>query len=130
MKKALGLFCFAQLLFFSSQLMAQGLQAPSYWKNEKGSELFIWSSDGRAFRGIFTNHAQGFECQDIPYPASGAVGPKGLYFVVTFAKCNTVTRWIGKTNGSQMPTRWKLFYVDANGNPSQLKGTNIFTRIW
>ncbi len=130
MKKLLGLFFVFQLLLLSSEVMAQGLPAPSYWKNERGSELFIWSSDSGGIQGIFTNHAQGFKCQGIPYAASGAVGPNGLYFVVTFAKCNSLTRWIGKTNGSVMSTRWKLFYVDQNGRPSQLKGSDTFTRIW
>nr|WP_247777107.1 avidin/streptavidin family protein [Bradyrhizobium sp. CW1] len=107
-----------------------GASCPSYWKNERGSELFVWSANSGAIQGTFTNHAQGFACQGIPYPASGAVSPAGLYFVVTFAQCNSFTRWVGKLNGSQMPTSWTLFYVDKNGKPGKLKGADTFTRVW
>ncbi|TYL75334.1 avidin/streptavidin family protein [Bradyrhizobium cytisi] len=130
MKRFLGLLLIAQFFFCSGEVMAQGLSAPSYWKNERGSELFIWSANNGAIQGTFTNHAQGFACQGIPYPASGAIGPTGLYFVVTFAQCNSFTRWVGKTNGSQMPASWMLFYVDKNGKPSKLKGADVFTRVW
>jgi Avidin family len=131
MKRLLGLLLLVQSLLLSAEAMAQELPAPSYWKNERGSELLIWSvNSGAAIQGIFTNHAQGFACQSIPYPASGAVGPTGLYFVVTFAQCNSFTRWVGKINGSQMPTSWTLFYVDQKGKPSKLKGADVFTRVW
>lgn len=89
MKRFLGLLLLAQLSFLSGKAMAQGRPAPSYWKNEGGSELFVWSANGGAIQGTFTNHAQGFACQGIPYPASGAVSPTGLCFVVTFAQCNS-----------------------------------------
>ncbi|WP_246649537.1 avidin/streptavidin family protein [Bradyrhizobium canariense] len=74
MKKLLVFLLIAQFLFLSGEVLAQGLPAPSYWKNERGSELFIWSASSGAIQGTFTNHAQGFACQGIPYPASGAVG--------------------------------------------------------
>nr|4GGR_A Chain A, Bradavidin 2 [Bradyrhizobium diazoefficiens USDA 110]4GGT_A Chain A, Bradavidin 2 [Bradyrhizobium diazoefficiens USDA 110]4GGT_B Chain B, Bradavidin 2 [Bradyrhizobium diazoefficiens USDA 110]4GGZ_A Chain A, Bradavidin 2 [Bradyrhizobium diazoefficiens USDA 110]4GGZ_B Chain B, Bradavidin 2 [Bradyrhizobium diazoefficiens USDA 110]4GGZ_C Chain C, Bradavidin 2 [Bradyrhizobium diazoefficiens USDA 110]4GGZ_D Chain D, Bradavidin 2 [Bradyrhizobium diazoefficiens USDA 110] len=112
------------------EAMAQGLPAPSYWKNERGSELLIWSANSGTIQGTFTNHAQGFACQGIPYPAAGSVSPTGLYFVVTFAQCNSFTRWVGTIKGSQMPTSWTLFYVDNKGKPSRLKGGDIFTRVW
>lgn len=130
MKRFLGVFLIGQFLLLAGEALAQGLPAPSYWKNERGSELFIWSSNNGAIQGIFTNHAQGFQCQGIPYPAAGAVKPTSLYFVVTFAQCNSFTRWVGRTNGSQMPTSWTLFYVDGNGQPQKLKGADTFTRIW
>ncbi|WP_247567309.1 avidin/streptavidin family protein, partial [Bradyrhizobium sp. 151] len=130
MKRLLGLLLLAHSFFLSAEAIAQGLPAPSYWKNERGSELFVWSANSGAIQGTFTNHAQGFACQGIPYPASGAVSPAGLYFVVTFAQCNSFTRWVGKLNGSQMPTSWTLFYVDKNGKPGKLKGADTFTRVW
>ncbi|MGY3105587.1 MULTISPECIES: avidin/streptavidin family protein [unclassified Bradyrhizobium] len=130
MKRLLGLLLLAHSFFFSAEAIAQRLPAPSYWKNERGSELLVWSANSGAIQGTFTNHAQGFACQGIPYPASGAVSPTGLYFVVTFAQCNSFTRWVGKLNGSQMPTSWTLFYVDKNGKPGKLKGADTFTRVW
>ncbi|RXG97182.1 avidin/streptavidin family protein [Bradyrhizobium vignae] len=130
MKRLLVLLLLVQSLLLSAEAMAQGLPAPSYWKNERGSELFVWSANNGAIQGIFTNHAQGFACQGIPYPASGSVSPNGLYFVVTFAQCNSFTRWVGTIKGSQMPTSWTLSYVDNKGKPSKLKGADIFTRVW
>ncbi|WP_407114241.1 avidin/streptavidin family protein [Bradyrhizobium sp. LMG 9283] len=130
MKRLLGFLVIAQFCLLCAEARAQGLPAPSYWKNERGSELFVWSANSGSIQGTFTNHAQGFACQGIPYPASGAVRPTGLYFVVTFAQCNSFTQWVGKVNGPQMPTSWTLFYVDKNGKPSKLKGADIFTRVW
>lgn len=130
MKRLLGLFLIAQLLLLSGEASAQGLSAPSYWRNERGSELFVWTVDNGAIQGTFINQAQGFACQGIPYPASGALKPTGLYFVVTFAQCNSFTRWAGRTNGSKMPTSWTLFYVDGNGKLRKLKGADVFTRVW
>jgi len=130
MKRLLGLLLLAQCFMVSSEATAQGLPAPSFWKNERGSELFVLSANSGAIQGTFTNHALGFACQGIPYPASGAVSPRGLYFVVTFAQCNSFTRWVGKINGSRMPTSWTLFYVDQNGKPGKLKGADTFTRVW
>ncbi|QHP67988.1 hypothetical protein EI171_12130 [Bradyrhizobium sp. LCT2] len=130
MKRLLGLLLLVQSLLLSAEAMAQGLSAPSYWKNERGSELYIWSANSGTIQGIFTNHAQGFACQGIPYPASGSLSPTGLYFVVTFSQCNSFTRWVGKIKGSQIPTSWTLLYVDKKGKLSRLKGADIFTRIW
>ncbi|MGY4616030.1 hypothetical protein ACVWZ4_001257 [Bradyrhizobium sp. USDA 4472] len=130
MARFLGFMLFAHLLFVSAQATAQGLPAPSYWKNERGSELFVWSVNSGAIQATFTNRAQGFSCQGIPYPASGAVNSTGLYFVVTFAQCNSFTRWIGAVNGSTIPTSWTLFYVDKYGKPSKTKGTDTFIRVW
>lgn len=130
MKRLLGFLLLAQFFLLSAEAVAQELPAPSYWKNARGSELFILSADKGAIQGIFTNHAQGFACQGIPYPASGSVNPSGLHFVVTFAQCNSFTRWVGKLKGSQMPTAWTLFYVDKNGKPGKLKGADVFTRLW
>ncbi|MDA9409755.1 MULTISPECIES: avidin/streptavidin family protein [unclassified Bradyrhizobium] len=130
MKRLLAFLLIAQFFLVAAQAGAQGLPAPSYWKNERGSELFVWSANGGSIQGTFTNHAQGFACQGIPYPASGAARPTGLYFVVTFGQCNSFTRWVGKINGLQMPTLWTLFYVDKSGKPSKLKGADTFTRVW
>ncbi|WFU20605.1 avidin/streptavidin family protein [Bradyrhizobium sp. CB3481] len=91
----------------------------------------MWCSNNGRIQSTFTNHAQGFQCQGIPYPASGAVKPTSLYFVVTFSQCNSFTRWVGRTNGSQMAASWTLFYVDGNGRPQKkLKGADTFTRVW
>ncbi|WP_407185380.1 avidin/streptavidin family protein [Bradyrhizobium centrosematis] len=130
MTRLLGFLLLAHSFFLPAGATAQGLPTPSYWKNERGSELFVWSANSGAIQGTFTNHAQGFACRGIPYPASGTVRSTRLYFVVTFAQCNSFTRWVGALKGSSMPTSWTLFYVDKNGKPGQTKGTDIFTRVW
>ncbi|HTV31364.1 MAG TPA: avidin/streptavidin family protein [Xanthobacteraceae bacterium] len=53
---------------------AQGLTVPSYWKNQRGSEMLPYSIDGKgAFTGAFINHAAGFACENSPYDLHGQV---------------------------------------------------------
>lgn len=107
---------------------ADSLPAPSSWKNQRGSQLNVWSVTNGQIQGEFINNAAGFECQGIPYPATGQVSPNSIYFVVTFVKCNSFTIWRGRVNGPQMPTRWKLFYVKPGGTPASLSGSDTFSR--
>jgi hypothetical protein len=119
---------FTILLFAAATASAQVPPAPSTWKNDKGSILNVWSVTGDVVLGQFINQAQGFECQGIPYPAAGRVQYNGkLFFVVTFAKCNSFTIWHGRVNGPQIKTKWTLFYVDKNGDPAKLNGADTFT---
>lgn len=124
--------CFLLLSFacvFASNAQADALPAPSFWKNQRGSELQVWTANGGTFQGQFINNAQGFECQGIPYPAVGRETVTGLFFVVTFAKCNSLTRWYGYVRGSQMFTRWQLFYIKPDGTPGTVNGSDVFQRI-
>jgi Avidin family len=118
------------VLMLSGSAFAQSIPAPSFWKNQRGSELSIWSLNGGRFEGVFTNRAPGFACQGIPYPVTGQVTPQGFFFVVTFAKCNSFTRWYGRVNGSQMPTKWNLYYIGSDGTPGSLAGSDVFTRVF
>src|ERR1044071_9590068 len=57
---------------FQAAALADPLTAPSFWKNQRGSELMITAvSSSGAIRGTFTNHAAGLGCQGIPYPVTG-----------------------------------------------------------
>jgi Avidin family len=116
------------LLLLVTSALADTLPAPSSWKNQRGSELDVWAVSGGAIQGEFTNNAAGFECQGIPYPAVGHETASGFFFVVTFAKCNSLTRWQGQVRGSQMFTKWKLFYIKPNGAPGVLTGSDTFQR--
>ena len=125
------LFVFVCVIFVhTGYAHAQSLPAPSFWKNQRGSELKVWAVSGGAIQGEFTNNAPGFECQGIPYPAVGRETANGLFFVVTFARCNSLTRWQGYVRGSRMFTKWTLFYVKPNGSPGTLSGSDIFQRTY
>src|SRR5689334_19183010 len=88
------------LLLLSSVGASAQITPFSWWRNELGSDLFIWTVTGSTFTGTFTNHAPGFGCQNIPYPAAGTVAPNGaVRFVVNFTACSTVTTWWGRVTG-------------------------------
>ena len=77
------------LLGAQTLALAQSPLAPSLWKNQRGSTLEIqWahpSWDGVThFGGTFVNHANGFECKGIPYPAYGGE-PRGAHATFTVA---------------------------------------------
>lgn len=116
------------LFVFTASTKADPLPSPSVWKNQRGSVLEVWSVVGGAILGEFINNAPGFECQGIPYPAAGRDTPNGLFFVVTFAKCNSFTRWRGYVRGNQMITNWTLYYIKPNGQPSTINGNDVFLR--
>jgi len=110
---------------FQAAALADPLTAPSFWKNQRGSELMITAvSSSGAIRGTFTNRAAGFGCQGIPYPVTGRTTAQQTTFKVNFVRCRTVTTWTGVVNGLTMPTTWILIY---NG-PTQT-GFDFFTRF-
>ena len=121
------------LIFFMGVLVssasADSLPAPSFWKNQRGSELQIWTVTNGVIQGMFTNNAQGFECQGIPYPVTGRQSANGFFFVVTFAKCNSLARWRGTVRGSQMFTTWDLYYIKPDGNLGIMPGADTFQRL-
>ena len=81
------------------------------------------------FGGTFVNHANGFECKGIPYPAYGGE-PRGAHatFTVAFHKCATYATWKGHLRGRKMYMPWSLVYY-VNGTPNYLKGVDVFWRI-
>lgn len=98
----------ALALAFQGRAIADLLPAPSTWQNQRGSTLQITSVNGGIVRGVFTNHASGFQCQGIPYPANGTTNMTMTTFRVNFAACQTVTTWEGTVAWYGFPTTWLL----------------------
>jgi len=112
------------LIGLSGIAKADQLEAPSLWKNQRGSELRITSVNGTSFRGTFTNFDPSFQCVGIPYPVSGiSAGPQAS-FTVNFVKCRTVTKWRGDARGFGMSVQWVLQH-----NGQTQVGFDFFSRI-
>jgi hypothetical protein len=108
---------------------AQSLPVPSYWLNQRGSEMKLYTIDGQGnFVGVYINHAQGFACQGTPFPLAGhASGAKVTFTVVwtnPWQNCHSTTIWHGIVNGRSLPTKWVLV---APPSPP-LFGTDLFTQ--
>jgi len=88
---------------------ADQLTAPSFWKNNLGSELRITGVGvNGTLRGTFTNYAKDYSCKGIPYPISGRTSAVITTFKVNFVKCRTVTTWQGTVQGLAFPAPWSL----------------------
>jgi Avidin family len=108
MKKLLLVIC---LLFgFSEAAMADQLQAPSLWKNQRGSELKITAVKNGRISGTFTNRDPNYQCVGISYPVTGVTSSGPTTFTVNFVKCRTVTKWNGNVLGLAMSSQWVLTY--------------------
>jgi hypothetical protein len=122
----------ALVVLFGSQTLAfaQGMPAPSFWQNQRGSTLEVFSVDGLgSFQGQFVNQAAGFQCKGIPYPAAGSSKPVSVIFSVNFVQCYSHTTWYGVIAGNKIRTNWVLLYLPPNGPPQKLQGTDVFTRV-
>ena len=124
------------LLFFLLPFSAQA-QVPSFstWVNSRGSVLTVLFVDpaSGAFTGNYVNKAAGFECQGVPYAASGVTKATGTIFTVNWSAilvpdCHSTTVWIGRSVGPTLKTRWKLDYVGSDGKPHILRGKDVFTK--
>jgi hypothetical protein len=105
---------------------AQVLPPFSTWQNQRTSTLNVGFVNGNQFDGWFINRAAGFQCQNIPYPATGTILPNGaITFVVNFTNCQTVTTWTGRVIGSQMPTKWVLIYKGVQ----RMTGSDLFRKL-
>jgi Avidin family len=113
----------------SVSAFAQSFPVPSYWINQRGSEMKIfWISAQGIFRGVYINHASGFACQGTPYDLTGIVRGNHIAFTVVWnnfvQNCNSETFWHGHIEGKTIRTRWVLY---TQGKvPVTLRGTDIF----
>jgi Avidin family len=118
------------LLGFQSLALAQGLPAPSFWKNQRGSTLEVYFVDpSGSFQGQFINQAPGYKCQGIPYPAAGTSVGVDVIFSVKFVQCYSHATWFGVVNGNTITTNWILIYAPPNGPPQKSQGSDVFTRV-
>jgi len=101
----------ALLVATTITVFAQSFPVPSYWLNQRGSEMKLYAIDPQGnFTGVYINHAAGFACQGTPFPLAGHVS-------------GTTTIWHGLAKGSTLPTNWVLL---APPSPP-LYGADLFT---
>ncbi len=118
----------------SVSAFAQSLPIPSYWLNQRGSEMKLYPvnppSPG-SFTGVYLNHAAGFKIQSSPtnppYSVTGHASSANVTFTVVWnngvQNCNSTTVWHGHVNGRTMKTHWVL---TGPGIVPPLRGTDIF----
>jgi opacity protein-like surface antigen len=114
----------------SVSALAQALPVPSYWLNQRGSEMKLFNIDPLGvFRGVYINHAQGFACQNTPFALNGRVTGNSVVFTVVWNSgiqdCNSKTVWQGTVTGRTISTHWVLY--TPNGNQYC---TDIFQQQW
>src|SRR5215469_12012843 len=112
----------AVLLFVTATVSAsaQSLPIPSYWQNQRGSELNVIPAVTPClgcFGGFYWNHAAGFQCQASPanpkpYTVTGYTRGPYLRFKVIWdngiQNCHSTTLWQGYVQGDTMRTSWLL----------------------
>jgi avidin family protein len=129
-------FVFAFFVFAgtSASAFAQTLPVPSYWLNQRGSELKIFATtppSSTNFAGVYLNHAAGFKCQasptNPPYAVTGHTHASRVTFTVVWnngvQNCKTTTIWRGHATGKTLTTHWVLF---GPGISQPMKGADVF----
>jgi len=110
---------------------AQSLPVPSYWLNQRGSEVKLYNIDAQGhFLGVFINHAAGFACQNTPYELRGHTWGDHVKFAVLWKNwaqdCKSMSVWHGRLIGHTIWTRWVLYTKNINGTISILRGKDNF----
>ncbi|TPQ34278.1 hypothetical protein C2U70_17380 [Bradyrhizobium guangdongense] len=130
MKRILALIFF--LLPFSAQAQVSSF---STWVNSRGSILTVFLVDPGTgvFTGTYVNKAAGFQCQGVPYVASGVAKGTSVTFTVNWKgilvpDCHSTTVWTGRSIGPALKTRWKLDYIGSDGKPHVLYGKDVFAK--
>ncbi|MGA7233844.1 MAG: avidin/streptavidin family protein [Xanthobacteraceae bacterium] len=115
---------------------AQSLPVPSYWLNQRGSEMKLYAiTPSGDFTGVYFNKAAGFQCQygpsnPVPYTVNGHARGNSVIFNVVWnngiVNCNSKTVWFGTLQGRTLTTKWTL---TGRGIPP-MHGTDIFQQHW
>jgi hypothetical protein len=110
---------------------AQSLPVPSYWLNQRSSEMKLYNIDAQGrFLGVFINHAAGFSCQNTPYDLEGRVWRDHVGFAVVWKNwvtdCKSMTVWHGRVSGHTIWTRWVLYVRKGNNAIPVLHGRDAF----
>jgi avidin family protein len=129
-------FILALLLFVgaSASAFAQSVPVPSYWLNQRGSEMKLYPTVPPwlgSFNGIYMNHAAGFKCQasptNPPYQLTGRARGAYVTFKVVWdngvQNCNSTAVWHGRVVGKTIITHWILF---GPGIVPPLRGVDVF----
>jgi hypothetical protein len=110
---------------------AQSLPVPSYWKNQRGSEMKLYemATDG-TFKGIYINHAARTHCQNTPYDVHGTAIGRHVKFSVVWKNwwedCKSTAVWHGRVTGKTITTWWLLRIYNDDGTVSKVRGIDIF----
>jgi hypothetical protein len=125
-------FIAAVLLLFipSISAFAQGLPVPSYWKNQRGSEMSLVNIDPKgAFTGKFVNHAAGSPCENTPFDVHGQAHGDHVRFSVVWKNetqdCKSHTSWYGRVTGKTITTWWVLTSGEKRAE-KKTRGTDTF----
>lgn len=133
--KFVFIFC---VLLFSKNVMADESSSPfaamSAWQNQRGSIFTIdrVDADGK-LTGTFINRAQGYLCQNIPYPVVGWIYGTAISFTTkwqsTTESCNSITAWTGFYNrdSGKIETLWDLSISGSTERSQILQGQDTFT---
>jgi len=110
---------------------AQNLPVPSYWLNQRGSEMKLYNIDAQGkFLGVFINHAAGFSCQNTPYDLEGRAWRNQVGFRVVWKNwvedCKSMAVWHGRVSGHAIRTRWVLYVPRGNNLIPVLHGRDVF----
>jgi len=125
----------AALLFvvtFAPCALAQNLPVPSHWTSQHGSDLILYTIDGKgAFTGAYVNRAPGFACDNVPYDVRGQAHGHHVSFAVTwknsFQDCKAHTSWSGRVTGATLTTWWVETLVEGKG-VKKVRGTDTFKK--
>ena len=115
--------------------MAQSLPVPSYWQNQRGSYMKLYSMDAQGnFIGVYMNNAEGFKCRfspfNPPYKVTGRAHGANVRFKVVWdngvQNCHSTTVWHGRVIGQTMPTSWVLY---GPGIIPPMYGSDVFQHL-
>jgi len=124
----------AALLFvtaYASCAAAQALPVPSHWKDQRGSDLLLYTIDGKgAFTGAFIDNSEAFACHYAPYDLQGQIHGHHVRFTVVWKNaaqdCKSQTTWSGRATGDTITTWWVLTHHDHKGAAKKMRGTDTF----
>lgn len=121
------------VMTYASCAFAQSLPVPSHWTNQRGSDLLLYTVDGKgAFTGAFINRAPEFACDNLPYDVRGRVHGHHISFTVawknSFQDCKSHTSWSGSVTGNTMMTWWVETYVGNKGAVKKSRGSDTFRK--
>jgi hypothetical protein len=114
--------------------LAQSLPVPSFWQNQRGSYMKLYSMDAQGhFIGVYMNNAEGFKCRyspfNPPYQVTGKAHGAKVRFTVVWdngvQNCNSTTVWHGLLNGKTLATVWIL---TGKGMPP-IFGRDVFQQL-
>lgn len=103
------------------------------WKNKLGSVLTIGKAgaDG-TFDGTLVNKAEGYSCQNRPFPVRGLCAADQISFDVVWKDaeedCRSLTSWTGFVMGNAIITRWTLVYVGKMDKQAITGGSDVYGR--